>query len=375
MTCDKKHIRVAVDIRDLQISVSGARVFLEEVMKEFKRSNQNFTFFFLDSPRKIYKGKNRILKIWEQLHFFFWKQVRLPYKAYRLKCDIVFCSDFIVPYFQPSFQTVPVFYDAFFWEYPEHYNTLWLKIFRPLAVAAAKKSPYIATLTEHSKEKIEKYTGISQHKIIPVGVGAPDQVGDLNEANEIAKKNIPIKQFLLHVGTFEKRKNLPILIKAFYIIRNQGYDLDLVLIGKASPKPTLDDSEAIYSLIKQFELQDNVIFPGYISDEAVRSYYQKASAYVFPSINEGFGIPVLEAYYFNTPLLVANCSCLPEVAGDGALKFDPENEYDLARSIISVLTNMDLRNQMIKKGQAQLKKYSWVKTAQQLLGIFAEIKK
>ena len=356
-----------MDVRDLQIAASGTKTFLESLTQEFKKAPDQFQFYFLDSPRKVYTGTNKLGKLIEQLKYFYWKQIQLPLKAKKLNCDIVFCSDFMVPLINLKFKTIPVFHDAFFWEYPEHYNKWWLKCFRTLAVNAAKKAYCMVTPTHYTQQQIAAYTGISTQQIIPIGEGPK------SHSTKPIELNIE-KPYLLHVGTLEKRKNLTTLIKAFKQIRENGHDINLILAGKASNKPSLDDSENIRFLIKSLQLENHITLTGYISDEQVAAYYQHAFAYVFPSINEGFGIPVLEAFYYKIPLLIANNSCLPEVAGDAAIAFDPHHVDDISQAISSLLQNDSLRQELIQKGTKQLQKYAWSKTAKQLLDIFAQAK-
>ena len=362
----KKHIRVAVDIRDLQIAASGTRTFLEELIKEFNQTEKEFSFIYLDSPRKIYTGKNKWKKLVEQLNFFYWKQVLLPIKAYQNKCDIVFCSDFMVPWVHLNFKTIPVFHDAFFWEFPQHYNKWWLMLFRKLSVASAKRAHKVLTPTHYTKQKIASHTGIALSHILAIGEGPKVAQNPTPPAFSLRHP------YLLHVGTMEKRKNLPMLIKAFKIVRDKGHNVQLVLAGKASNKQNLDDSLQIKETIRSTGLTDHVIITGYLSDNEIAYVYQQAFAYVFPSINEGFGIPVLEAFYYKTPLLIANNSCLPEVAGKGAFSFDPYDPESIAAAIIRLLENETLRNQLIENGTEQLKQYSWPKTALQLKEIFQQ---
>ncbi len=110
----KEIIKVAVDVRDLQISASGARSYLQSLVIELKKEHPGFTFYFLDATNKAYTGNHFLLKIKEQLNYFIWKQIILPYKSKRLGCQVLFCSDFMVPYFSLGIKTIPVFHDAFF---------------------------------------------------------------------------------------------------------------------------------------------------------------------------------------------------------------------------------------------------------------------
>ena len=365
-------IKVAIDIRDLQIAASGARTYLESLIIEFKKEHPGFKFYFFDGKIKAYTGNHLALKIKEQLNYFLWKQIILPFKSKRLGCQVLFCSDFMVPYFSLGIKTIPVFHDAFFWEYPQHYNKYWLLFFRNLGLAAAKKSAYVVTPTKYASNQLSKYTGLSQGKIAVIGE-APKTIDTSRNENEISiiVKQILNLDYILHLGTLEKRKNLPALIRAFKIVKSNSFpNLKLVLVGKASNKITLDDSAAIIDAIEQEQLSKDVVLTGYLNDEDVQKIYQKAKLYVFPSINEGFGIPVLEAFKYRVPLAIANNTCLPEVAGLGAISFNPFDIIEIAQTITLVLNDEALRHAYIEKGNEQLQNYSWEKTAKSLMQLF-----
>lgn len=365
-------IKVAVDVRDLQISASGARSYLESVIIEFKKEHPGFAFYFLDAKTNAYTGNHFLLKLKEQLSYFLWKQFVLPYQAKQLGCRVLFCSDFMVPYFSLGIKTIPVFHDAFFWEYPEHYNKYWLLFFRNLGLAAAKKSAFVVAPTQYASNQLAKYTGINPNKIQVIGE-APKTIDasiSENETTAIVKQILNL-DYILHVGTLEKRKNLTTLIQAFKIVRENGFpNLKLVLVGKASNKITLDDSSAIKEAIIQQQLTNDVILTDYLGDAEVQQLYQKAKLYVFPSINEGFGIPVLEAFKYQVPVVIANNTCLPEVAGQGAKSFNPFSVQDMASVIGTVLKDEALRQSYIEKGNAQLQNFSWDKTAGALMQLF-----
>ena len=375
----KKNITVGIDIRDLKIAVTGTKTFLEGICNEFNKKNPGFTFYFFTTNTSVYTGKNIFLKTVEHFRYLIWKQVILPSKARIAKCDIVFCSDFFVPYFHPGFVTIPVFHDAFFWEYPEHYNKYWLWLFRKIGVAAARRSAYIITPTEFTRKRIAYFSGIDSARIIPVYEAAkkfsPISDNNAQTENPVLQK-IFSSQYILHVGTFEKRKNIPRLIKAFKLLKDGGYEnIKLLLVGQASKKAALDDTTAIQKSITETGLQDQVFMPGYVSDKDLSLCYQNAFFYTLPSLNEGFGIPVLEAFQHKIPVLIANNSCLIEVAGDAAISFDPFNEHDIADKMKLLMDNPALHQEMIEKGSKRLELFSWEKTSIALLSVFQKVVK
>ena len=181
------------------------------------------------------------------------------------------------------------------------------------------------------------------------------------------------QKYILHVGVMEKRKNLPALINAFKQLRESGHtELKLVLVGKGNGKTFSDDTEQIKEAIQKNNLENHVILTGYLPDEEVGIIYRHAFMYVFPSINEGFGIPIMEAFTFNLPVLVADNTCLPEVGGDAVITFDPFNEQDICTKMKQVLDDEQLRIKLIEKGQQRLQQFTWEKAAEKLMVVFKQ---
>jgi glycosyltransferase involved in cell wall biosynthesis len=365
-------LKVAVDIRDVAIAKTGTLTFMEGLISAFDQSNAGVEFVYFKPSKQPYTGNHPLLKILEHINFFLWKQVVLPYKAYRHKCAVVFCSDYFVPYFHFGYKTVAVFHDAFFAEYPTHYNQYWLLLFKYIGLPAARRATYVVTPTAYAKKTVNVFYHIHLSKIVVIGEAGKQINATLNDnATIVINNTIFTSPFALHVGTFEKRKNLPALIEAMSTLKQHGAEnLHLVLVGKSSNKVTLDDTDLILKMIQKLNLQNRVHLVGFADTEKLALFYSKAMMYVFPSINEGFGIPILEAFQFNLPVLVANNTCLPEVAGDAAICFDPFNSDAIAEAITSVYHDPILRNTLIANGQKRLKDYSWNKTANTLIQLF-----
>lgn len=362
-------MKVAVDIRDLKIARTGARTYLEELIREFKKlESDSMKFHFYDTKIPVYTGRNKILKVIEHIRFFFWKQVQLPVKAALDGCDIVLCTDYFVPYIHLKFKTIVVFHDAFFFEYPSHYNNLWLLIFRSIGIKAAKRSFAIVTPTYYTKEKISKLAGIHHDRIRVIYEGPKSlTTGDEKTGNDM----VPLPEnYILHVGTMEKRKNIVRLLEAFKLLLNNHPAMKLVLIGQFSPKKDMDDRDLIMKYITKNELNEHVIFTGYVNDALLHTFYKNALAYVFPSLNEGFGIPVLEAFRAGTPVLVAGNSCLPEVGGNAVEVFDPYNPADIFNKIESVLSDNERQSQMVNMGLKRLERFSWTHAAEEFVELF-----
>jgi glycosyltransferase involved in cell wall biosynthesis len=365
-----KVLKIGIDIRDLKIAQTGTKTYLEELCKVFKKNNNlRYKFFFFDSILPVYLGNNRLLKLIGHFNYLIWKQISLPLKAWFKGIDILFCTDAVAPYIHLGYKTVPVFHDAFFFETPEHFNKIWLKITTLTAVAAAKRSPIVVTPSLYARQQINFYTQIPLAKMPVIYEGPKSLISNTNYSeSDIAAK------YILHVGVMNKRKNIPALIYAFKKLKEKGYtDLKLVLAGKIETKNFTTNYDEIKKAVKDSALENDIIFTGYISDEKLQSLYNKAFMYVFPSLNEGFGIPILEAFNHNLPVLVADNTCLPEIGGEAVVTFNPLNIDDIAAKMQMILDNPELKNSLIKKGQKRLEYFSWEKTAQLLLNEFERI--
>lgn len=367
----KTTIRIGIDIRDLRVAKTGQKTVWEELCKQFRNNTDpTVEFVFLDDPYDIPAGKKKVQIIWGHIRYQYWKQVMLPWKAWRNKCDIVFCGDYFVPLIQPGFTCIEIFHDAFFFEYPQHYNVLWRKLFHLIAMPGARKCSSIMVTSQYARQQVHHYTGIPLEKLIAITPGPktfataetiiPEQIHDIIQ-----------QPYILHVGVMEKRKNLPMLINAFDRYCAKG-DMNrrLVLAGKGNGKQDSDDTAAIEAAIANSPYKNRIIQTGYLPDTYVAQLYQHADLYVFPSLNEGFGIPVLEAFHFQVPVLVANNSCLPEVGGDAVIGFDPTQPEELALLMQKVLSDEVLRKEMVQKGKLRLKDFSWEDAAQKLMTLF-----
>ncbi len=180
--------------------------------------------------------------------------------------------------------------------------------------------------------------------------------------------------FLLYVGRTNPQKNIPRLVEAFAVLRGEIQDhplyrdLRLLIIGDE-----ISRYPALRHAVIQSRVEDAVRFLGFVPIETLRSFYQAASAFVFPSLYEGFGLPPLEAMACGTPVVCSHVSSLPEVVGDAAEVVNPENVFDIARGMREVLLNSERRRTMVQRGFEQARRFSWERTAQQVLDAYEEI--
>lgn len=235
-------------------------------------------------------------------------------------------------------------------------------VYKIVIRVAAHKSKALITPTEFVRDDLAKFASINSRKI-SVTYEAADEITDKPEPIE----ELDGKSFIMYVGRPQPHKNLDRLIEAFVLLKQTHPDLRLALAGKKN---------AAYRMIARKVRSQNIpgiYFTGFVSEGQMRWMYENARAYVFPSLSEGFGLPGLEAMVHGCPVVSSNATCLPEVYGEAAHYFDPENVEEMAEKISEVLSSESLRKELVKKGHKQVAKYSWEKMAQETLDVYKAV--
>jgi glycosyltransferase involved in cell wall biosynthesis len=234
-----------------------------------------------------------------------------------------------------------------------------------------KKSDTILAVSSSTKKDLLDHFKVEPKKIKVVYCSASEEFKPVNKEglkDFIKKTNLPEK-FFLSVGTLEPRKNHVNLIKAFAHISKKYSDQHLIIVGKEGW-----GFEEIYKEVERNNLKNSVHFLGYLSGKSLVSLYNLAEAFVFPSIYEGFGIPPLEAMKCGCPVIVSNNSSLPEVVADAGILVKPEDVNSIALAMEKIIRTPELREEMIKKGLSQSKKFSWEKSSRVVLNLFQDLR-
>ncbi len=376
----KKHRpKVVVDVFYLYVAQTGIKTYIVTLCDEIlKKNNSDFEYIISPNYQKVkqnqfFRGKTAKWKnILFQLLYFFRKQVVLPILSYYHQAAIVFSPDILSPIFAKG-KKVYVVHDTCFWDTPEHYQSLWLKYYLYLLEKGLQKNGEIITITHFSKTRLHQ---LPPFKSIPIQVVY--QASGLSESLALSDlKSTTQAAYFLHVGVLEKRKNLSLLIQAFdKLTKMEGYESHrLVLVGQRGPRETLDDYDHLVELVTTLGLTDQVDFTGYVSQGQLASYFQHALGYVFPSTNEGFGLPVLEAFSFGLPVIISRQGALMEVAGDAALILEKNEEESLIQSMKLLVDDPELRKELGEKGRIRLQEFSAEKFFLSLEQAFIEILK
>jgi glycosyltransferase involved in cell wall biosynthesis len=233
---------------------------------------------------------------------------------------------------------------------------------RLVMLVAVGRARRIITPSRFVMAGLEKhYQKLARNKVRVIYEGI--DIGEKKSAGGAASR-----PYLLYVGNAYPNKNLIRLVEAFKLLATKRSELKLVLVGR--PDYFLD---LVKKRVRELGIGDRVEFPGFVPDSELDDLYAGASLYVFPSLSEGFGIPPLAAMAHGVPVVAANATCLPEVCGQAAVYFDPLDEHDMAQVITSVLDDPAKKDALRRAGQAQVKKYSWRKMAEETLAVYKEL--
>lgn len=237
-----------------------------------------------------------------------------------------------------------------------------------------------------AKGDIVKYLNINEQKIKVIHLAPADNFRILSASDKLRIKrkfHLP-EQFLLYVGDVNYSKNVPFLIEGFSQIKkkDQFLDLKLVLVGQAFLKevegidhPELRSLKKVNELIKEFHLSNEIIKIGSLETEDLVGFYNLATVYIQPSLYEGFGLPVLEAFKSSCPVICSNLSSLPEITSEAAVMFSPRNLAEFVKLVTDVLLDRSFRDKLSKLGLAQVEKFSWQKTTRETINVYSEILK
>ncbi len=201
----------------------------------------------------------------------------------------------------------------------------------------------IIAVSNATKNDLIKYYRIPEDKIYVVYDAVP----------EIAYKKVKKEDYILYIGTLEPRKNVEGIIRAFAILKSKGFKHKLVLAGKKGWK-----YHSIFRLIGKLNLKNDVIYKGYVSDAEKADLYRRASLFVWSSFYEGFGLPVLEAMAYGTPVVASNVSSISEVAGDAAILVNPKSSVEIANAMMHILSSTKEYKRLVRKGLERVKLFT-----------------
>lgn len=302
-----------------------------------------------------------------------WTHLRLAWEVMRHPPDLLFVPAHVLPWCHPRRCVVTV-HDLGYLHYPRA-HPWWARWYLDRATRFnARAARRVIVDSKATRDDLVVCYGVDPAKIVlayPAGAARFAPVTDEKSLEAVRQRYATGSHYFLHVGTLQPRKNLTTLIRVFAGLVKEGRigsEVKLVLAGK---RGWLCDE--ILASARASALRDRVVLPGYVAFEDLPALLSGALAYVLPSWYEGFGLPILEAMACDTPVICSNVSSLPEVAGDAALLFDPSNMPGLAQAMEKLYHDSALRCELVGRGRARVRAFSWEQCARQVLAAMEEV--
>jgi glycosyltransferase involved in cell wall biosynthesis len=392
---NKRKHKIGIDARFYGPTGKGLGRYTQEVVDnviKIDEDNEYVIFLGKENFDEFECDNKRIKKILIPVRWYtLAEQILMPFYIFRAHVGLMHFPHFNVPLFCPK-KFVITIHDLILTKFPTTRATtlgpLLYKLknfFYKLTIwAGVKRAKKVIAVSKFTKDDIVRHFKIKPEKIEVIYEGVAnlakgrDSLFAAKLETEETLSGYNIKDpFLLYVGNAYPHKNLEGLIDVFLELIKNNSDSRLVLVGKEDYfyKRIKEYAEA-KNLWKENDLENSkVIFPGYVPDAKLEILFKRARVYVFPSFYEGFGLPPLEAMAKGCPVVSSNKTCLPEVLGDAAIYFNPGDREEMKSQIEKVISDENLRQELIKKGLEQVKKYSWWEAARETLKVYKEVLK
>jgi glycosyltransferase involved in cell wall biosynthesis len=360
-------MKIGIDLSITTRNQAGTAVYARNLINALKQlsTGDEYVEFQLASQREMGTPKNLKSRIGTLYHDILWIQLFLPIHSRLAKLDILHMPANVIPFYSPC-PTVVSILDTTIFHFPKNFpawQRLSSQFFIPLS---AKRANRIITISEQSKKDICLKFNVPNEKVTVTYLAASSQFR-VQAAKEVSKvkAKYDLQNFILTVGTLEPRKNIKRLIQAFAKVHPLFPSLNLVHAG-----PLGWMYENILLEVDKCGISNCVMFLGRVPIDDLVALYNAAEVFVYPSLYEGFGLPVLEAMSCGCPVVTSKTSSLPEIVGDAAILIDPINVDELAEAIQTILEDHELHRSLGSKGLERAKKFSWEKCAQETIYVY-----
>lgn len=332
-------------------------------LQKIDKINTYYLYSNKSLPKEITKSTNFVEKLIPMNRL--WHKFRLPLALFKDKPDVFLELTNGIPSLAPKNSFVLI-HDLAFKYFPDAYSKSELLMQEYALSSSIKDAKKLIVTTEATKKDLSKFcnTDPKQVEVVPLSY-------DSNTFRLLSKLVNPLKfknPFFLYVGRLEKRKNILNIIKAFNMFRDRASsDYKLVLIGSKGFGYAEIENEIALSKYK-----DDILETGFIDNNKLVNLMNLASCLLYPSLYEGFGLPVLESFACGTPVIISNIETLKEVSGDGALIVNQNSPADISSKMLSLVDDKKMRNTLIKSGKKRLKEFDWLSTARNVHNIITK---
>lgn len=359
-------MKILVDGRTITSNMTGVGKFAYKTIEKIAKMREDIEFVIvsndkmkkidLDNVKHIIVGDYNIkMKALNKLYSPIWINTYFKKEIIKISPDIIFYPNFVMPLNNnQNAKSVAVIQDVIHKSFPISHSWIYRKYLDFVINNTLDKADVITTPSNHSKEELLKYyTNAYKKRLEVIHLGI-----DKISYNKIdLELNSP---YILLVGTHSPRKNLKVVYKAWRNLKRDFPELKLVIVGKGEYFSKLADD-------------DDVILTGYVSEDKLNTLYDQAKVFCFPSLYEGFGMPILEAFSHGTPVISAKNSSLPEVLGDAGTLVDSADIFEWENSIRKVISNKEFAVELRNKSLKRASKFSWENTAKEYIKVFESL--
>lgn len=371
-------MKIAIHAADLDHDrIDGTRVYILNMLKNFGKLDEknSFTIYHRSefnprlSPPRLpnYSIKKVAFPV-------LWTQLRFAFEVFKDKPDVLWMPMHNLPYLRrKNIKTVITVHDLAFKIFPEYFPKKDLMKLNGLIDHAIKKTDRIIAISEATKKDIlHFFPEIKAENVHVVHHGFDKELFEReipeDEAREILESHgLQSKKYLLYVGAIQPRKDLITLINAFEKIKEKHPQVKLVLAGAPAWH-----AEGVLERISGSKYEKDIVVTGTVGFEKLPIFYKNSAAFIFPSLYEGFGIPILEAFASGAPTILANNSSLLEVGSDAACYFKTSDEKDLKDKIEKVLSDEAFSENLVERGRIRAQEFSWERCAKETLDILSK---
>lgn len=354
----------------------GMDIVILEVIRELQKYDTINEYFILVAP-----GTDKCLQETPNFHIIeikcasypLWEQIALPWTLSNIKPDILHCTSNTAPIFC-NIPLVLTLHDIIFLEKQQNTNKslyqnfgrLYRKLIVPRILSKAKK---IITVSDFERGNISKKTNIPSEQIVTVYNGYNKKFQPILDFHKVTEKYIKEDNYILFFGNTDPKKNTFRTIKAYALYLEKSKDKRPMLILDMNQSTV----EQILKEEKIEHIRSCIHCPGYIKNSDLPYIYNGAFVFIYPSLRESFGLPILESMGSGTPVIVSETSAIPEIAGDGALYIDPYNEQDIANKLLLIENDEQLYCRLVEYGKSRVNSFSWQNTAQNLMNVYNSV--
>lgn len=374
-------MNILIDFSQIPVQKMGVGVYGYNLIQNLApEPNMRFYILVQDDDYSLDKFESDTIKLikvdskkFRKLHFrLILEQLYIPYLAYKYSVDVIHSLHYSFP-IMASARKIVTICDMIFYKYPELHlksKVIYFRFFIWLTTKFADKVVCISKSTQmdylnHFRTSPEFTT------VIELGKDSsyrPDI--DRSEVKRVLDKYQITGDYILFIGTIEPRKNISNLILAYAKLIAEGFCYRLVIVGKKGWH-----YDGVFNLVNNLELTDKVIFTGFVDESEKPCFLVGATVFVYPSVYEGFGIPILEALACGTPTVTSNISSMPEVAGDAAVLIKPESSEEIYSAIKNILMSPPLQCELKVRSLRQASNFSWKKTAKMTIEVYRDSSK